>query len=166
MISITGLNHAVLYVRDLERSLEFYKSVLGFEEVDRFPGRMVFLRSPGSRNHHDLGLLAVGNAAPSPPPGGIGLYHLAWEVRTIEDLAIAAQTLKERGCLQGASDHGASKSIYGCDPDGIEFEITWQLPREEWGKYENSAIVAPLNLQKELERYGKQKVALLSQSNK
>lgn len=160
MISVTGLNHAVLYVRDLARSLQFYQSVFGFEEVDRFPGRMVFLRALGSRNHHDLGLMAVGAKAPSPPPGAIGLYHLAWEVKTIEDLAIAAQTLQDLGCFQGASDHGAIKSIYGCDPDGHQFEITWVVPREDWGKFETSAIVAPLNLQSELERYTKEPLAL------
>lgn len=94
MIPVTGLNHAVLYVRELNRSVDFYKSVFGFEEVDRMNGRMAFLRAKGSRNHHDLGLLALGANAPSPPRGAIGLYHLVWEVKTIEDLATAAQIIK------------------------------------------------------------------------
>ncbi len=153
-IAVTGLNHAVLYVRDLERSLNFYKSVFDFEEVARLHGRMGFLRAKNSQSHHDLGLMALGVNAPSAPPGAIGLYHLAWEVKTIEDLVAADQMLKQHGCFRGASDHGASKSIYGQDPDGYKFEITWQVPREDWGKFDRQAIVAPLNLQRELERYG------------
>jgi catechol-2,3-dioxygenase len=90
MIPVTGLNHAVLCVRSLERSVQFYKSVFGFEEVARMQGRMAFLRAAGSSNHHDLGWLALGDDAPSPPPAAVGLYHLAWEVKTIEDLAKAA----------------------------------------------------------------------------
>lgn len=154
MIPVTGLNHAVLYVRSLERSVQFYKSVFGFEEVARMQGRMAFLRAAGSSNHHDLGLLALGDDAPSPPPAAVGLYHLAWEVKTIEDLAKAAETLKQQGCFTGASDHGASKSVYAKDPDGLEFEILWRVPREQWGEYERKAIVAPLNLPLELSRYG------------
>ena len=157
MIPVTGLNHAVLYVRELERSVEFYKSVFGFEEVSRLHGTMAFLRVKGSRNHHDLGLIALGSNAPSPPKGTIGLYHLAWEVKTIEDLANSIQILKNNGYFRGASDHGASKSVYGQDPDGLEFEITWHIPREDWGNFENKAIVAPLNLQSEIERYGIEK---------
>jgi len=154
MIAVTGLNHAVLYVRELERSLHFYQSVLGLEEVAQIQGKMAFLRAKGSQNHHDLGLIALGANTPAPPPKTIGLYHLAWEVKTIEDLATAAQILQDHRYFRGSSDHGASKSIYGQDPDGYEFEITWQIPREEWGKFEQQAIVAPLNLRVELERYG------------
>ena len=75
----------------------------------------------------------MGPAAPRPPRGSTGLYHLAWEVPRIEDLALAAQVLREAGALGGASDHGVSKSLYGQDPDGNEFEIMWRVPRELWG---------------------------------
>lgn len=153
MISVTGLNHVVLYVRNLERSVEFYKSIFGFEEVARRHGMMAFLRASGSTNHHDLGLVALGSHAPTPTPGTIGLYHLAWEVKTIEDLAKAAEVLQEKSYFRGASDHGVSKSVYGEDPDGLEFEIMWRVPREEWGEMKHQAIVAPLNLARELERY-------------
>ncbi len=115
---------------------------------------MAFLRAAGSTNHHDLGLMGVGAAAPRPPRGSTGLYHLAWEVPRIEDLARAAQVLSEEGALGGASDHGATKSLYGQDPDGNEFEIMWMVPREEWGEYESRAVVQPLDLERELERYG------------
>ncbi len=155
MGSIRRLNHAVLYVRDVDRSVAFYRQALGFEEVARAAGgRMAFLRAADSSNHHDLGLLALGPGAPSPPPGSVGLYHLAWEVGSIADLAEARSVLSAMGALLGQSDHGATKSLYGRDPDGNEFEVMWMVPRERWGEYEGSAPVLPLDLDAELARYG------------
>ena len=154
MIPVARLNHAVLFVRDLDRSAGFYSRVFGFEEIARESGMMAFLRASGSDNHHDLGLLAVGPDAPRPPRGSTGLYHLAWEVPNVEDLARAAQVLTDEGALGGASDHGATKSLYGRDPDGTEFEIMWLVPRAEWGEYESRAVVQPLDLEAELRRYG------------
>ncbi|MBH8561558.1 VOC family protein [Nostoc sp. CENA67] len=153
MIRITRLNHAVLYVRDVERSSQFYQSIFGFTEVAAVPGRMAFLRAINSNNHHDLGLISLGSQAPSPPLGAIGLYHLGWEVETIEELSTAAQLLQKLGLLRGASDHGASKSLYAQDPDGHQFEILWQVPKEVWGQLENQVFVAPLNLEQELKHY-------------
>jgi catechol-2,3-dioxygenase len=89
MVPVTRLNHAVLFVRTLDRAADFYKRVFGLEEIAREAGMMAFLRARGSKNHHDLGLMAVGPDAPRPPRGSTGLYHLAWEVPTIEDLAAA-----------------------------------------------------------------------------
>ncbi|MDP8911095.1 MAG: VOC family protein [Actinomycetota bacterium] len=155
MIPVARLNHAVLYVRDLDRSSRFYREAFGFQEIAREGAVMAFLRAAGSDNHHDLGLFNVGPNAPRPPRGSTGLYHLAWQVPTIEDLAHAAGTLSQFGALVGASDHGATKSLYGRDPDGNEFEIMWMVPREEWGEYENAAPVAPLDLERELARYGR-----------
>jgi catechol-2,3-dioxygenase len=154
MIPIARLNHAVLYVRDLDTSAGFYRRAFGFDEISRVGNRMAFLRAKGSTNHHDLGLMAVGPTAPRPPRGSTGLYHLAWEVPSIEDLARAAEVLNEEGALGGASDHGATKSLYGQDPDGNEFEIMSMVPREDWGQYESEATVQPLDLQAELRRYG------------
>jgi catechol-2,3-dioxygenase len=154
-IPVARLNHAVLYVRDAERSAEFYRRVFGLEVVESaFGGRAVFMRAGSGDNHHDLGLFSVGEAAPRPPRGSTGLYHLAWEVPRIEDLADAASILSEAGALGGASDHGVSKSLYGADPDGNEFEIMWRVPREEWGEFENQGAVMPLDLDRELARYG------------
>jgi catechol-2,3-dioxygenase len=153
-VAVARLNHAVLYVRDLDRSADFYKSVFGFQEIARMGNLMAFLRASGSSNHHDLGLMAVGAQAPRPPRGSTGLYHLAWEVPRIEDLAAAAGVLSEAGALGGASDHGATKSLYGQDPDGNEFEIMWMVPRSDWGEYENDAPINPLDLDAELRRYG------------
>ena len=154
MTQITRLNHAVLYVSDLDRSAAFYTRAFGMEEIDRLGGRMAFLRAAGGDNHHDLALASVGADAPSPPSGATGLYHLAWEVASIDDLAQAAVVLAELDALTGMSDHGVSKSLYGKDPDGIEFELMWRVPREDWGEYERSAVVKPLSLERELARYG------------
>ncbi len=154
-IPVTRLNHAVLFVRDLDRSVAFYREAFGFQEVAReMEGRMAFLRAVGSENHHDLGLLAVGRDAPAPPRGSTGLYHLAWEVPAIEDLAAAATALARVGALSGMSDHGATKSLYGRDPDDNEFEVMWLVPRESWGEYERRAPVLPLDLEKEVARWG------------
>jgi catechol-2,3-dioxygenase len=152
-IPVERLNHAVLYVADLERAVSFYKGAFGFEEVAR-SGPMAFLRARGSENHHDLGLLAIGPTANPPPRGSTGLYHLAWQVPAIEDLASAQATLARLGALTGQSDHGATKSLYGADPDGNEFEVMWMVPRDQWGDFESAAPVAPLDLQRELARFG------------
>jgi catechol-2,3-dioxygenase len=155
MTRITRLNHAVLYVSDVDRSVEFYRRAFGLEEIAREGGgRMAFLRASGSENHHDLAVMSVGAGAPQPPAGSTGLYHLAWEVATIDELADAAATLTELDAITGMSDHGATKSLYGRDPDGIEFEIMWLLPREQWGEFDRRAVVQPLNLQREVERFG------------
>ena len=154
-IPVARLNHAVLYVRDATKAAEFYGRVFGFEVVESaFGGRAVFMRAATGENHHDLGLFSVGPEAPRPPRGSVGLYHLAWEVPTIDDLAAAAATLSAEGALGGASDHGVSKSLYGADPDGNEFEIMWRVPREAWGEFENKGAVMPLDLDAELKRWG------------
>lgn len=155
-IPVSRLNHAVLYVRELDRSVDFYRQAFGFEEIAREGGMMAFLRAAGSTNHHDLGLLAVGPGAPRPPRGATGLYHLAWEVPAIEDLAAAQTTLAQLNALTGMSDHGATKSLYGQDPDGNEFEIMWMAPREGWGEHDRRAIIAPLNIEREVARHGGQ----------
>lgn len=151
---VARLNHAVLYVRDLDRAVDFYTRVFQFQEIARLGNAMAFLRAAGSGNHHDLGLAAVGADAPRPPRGSTGLYHLAWQVPRIEDLATAQQVLAAEGAIVGTSDHGATKSVYGRDPDGNEFEIMWPVPREEWGEYETDAIVAPLDIAAEVARHG------------
>jgi catechol-2,3-dioxygenase len=153
VIPVRHLNHAVLYVRDAARSAAFYGDVFGFQPVAEYPGA-VFLRAAGSTNHHDLGLFSVGPDAPGPQPGRVGLYHLAWEVASVTDLATARDTLRRVGAYVGESDHGATKSIYGHDPDGNEFEVMWMVPRAEWGDHEHDAPVAPLDLDAEIARHG------------
>jgi len=154
-IPVARLNHAVLFVRDATVASEFYARVFGFEVVAiEFGGKAVFMRAAGGDNHHDLGLFSVGSDAPRAPRGSVGLYHLAWEVPTIEDLASAAQVLSAAGAIGGASDHGVSKSLYGSDPDGNEFEIMWRVPREAWGDYEEHGVVMPLDIDAEVRRWG------------
>ncbi|MCA9821487.1 MAG: VOC family protein [Dehalococcoidia bacterium] len=133
MFTIKRLNHAVLYVRDAQAAFAFYRDILGFELVEAMGDRAVFLRANGSDNHHDLGLFGIGAGAAPPGKGDrVGLYHLAWEVETIEDLANARQVLANAGALTGQSDHGNSLSLYARDPDGNEFEVFWMVPRDEW----------------------------------
>lgn len=151
MIPIQRLNHAVLYVRDVERAAAFYREVFGFEDVQTLGRQAIFLRAAGSSNHHDLGLMAVGPDAPRPPRGSTGLYHLAWQVGSPQDLARAAEVLSNAGALTGASDHGSSRSLYGVDPDGNEFEVMWAVPPAEWPDG-GQAYVAPLDLARDLER--------------
>ena len=150
-IPVRRLNHAVLYVADLERSVAFYATVFGFAVIAR-EGPMAFLRANGSENHHDLGLCEVGARAPRPPRGSTGLYHLAWELPDIAALAAARQELVKTQAFTGESDHGATKSVYGADPDGNEFELMVLLPKAEWGRYASAAPVMPLNWNQELTR--------------
>jgi catechol-2,3-dioxygenase len=153
-MAVRRLNHAVLYVRDLARVVEFYRYALGFEVRMEIPGRAAFLRSPDSANDHDLGLFEVGDA-PLPPSPYVGLYHLAWEVGTLFDLAEIRARLAERGALVGASDHRVSKSLYAKDPSGIEFEVMWRVPAESWQQeMSGGEMIAPLDLEGELARWG------------
>jgi len=153
-ISPVRLNHAVLFVADLDRSLDFYTGVFGMEVVAREPrANAAFLRLPRSGNHHDLGLFGVGTAGGPKRRGAIGLYHLAWQLDTIDELAAARQALIAAGAYTGESSHGATKSLYGADPDGNEFELMWMLPRSSWGAYADSAPVERLDLAAEVERW-------------
>jgi catechol-2,3-dioxygenase len=152
-VNAVRLNHAVLFVSDLERSLTFYEAAFGMQVAAREPrANAAFLRLPRSGNHHDLGLFGVGEQ-PRRPRGALGLYHLAWQVDTIEELEQSRATLAELGAYTGESSHGATKSIYAHDPDGNEFEVMWMLPRAEWGAYENAAPIDRLDLASEVEQW-------------
>ena len=154
---ITRMNHAVLYVRDARAQQAFYRDVLGFVTVIEHPdSQFVFMRAPASDNHHDIAFFSIGAAAAASTAGrtSVGMYHLAWEVPTIEDLIEMRERLAEVGALKGSSDHGANKSLYAADPDGLEFEVMFLVPAGEWGAEENEAIVRPLDLSRELDRFG------------
>ncbi|CAN5907571.1 VOC family protein [soil metagenome] len=155
-MGISGMNHAVLYVRDATRSAAFYEDVLGFATVASFPGG-AFLRAPESTNDHDLAFFTIGDdAGPSTAGrGSVGLYHLAWEVPTLAELAETAEDLGAADALIGASDHTVSKSLYAKDPDGLEFEVCWVVPARLLGDVAApSARPLPLDLDTEIERYG------------
>ena len=158
---ITRLNHAVLYVRDVERSVAFYRDVLGFRALDASPDGYrgaAFLQAPGSTNDHDLGLFEVGAqaAGSAAGKGSVGLYHLAWEVDTLAELERLAERLTGAGALVGASDHGTTKSLYAKDPDGIEFEVAWIVPadRIDDAALEGRKRIGRLDRDRELARYG------------
>lgn len=146
---IRRLNHAVLWVQDAQRSAAFYTSVLGFTVAASMGDQAIFLRAGGSDNDHDLGLFGVG-ARPPAPPHSPGLYHLAWQVGTIDELATVRTALLDAGALVGESDHGVSKSLYARDPDGIEFEIMWAVPSESWP---DGVFTRRLDLPAELARW-------------
>ena len=148
------LNHAVLFVADLDRSCAFYTATFGMEVVAREPrANAAFLRLPRSGNHHDLGLFGVGTAGGPKRRGAIGLYHLAWQLDTVDELADARRTLAEHDAFTGESSHGATLSVYGADPDSNEFELMWMLPRAAWGAYEHQATIERLDLDAEIARW-------------
>lgn len=152
---VNRLNHAVLYVRDADQSAEFYTKVLGFRALPMGIPGAVFLQAEGSTNDHDLGLFSIGASATASPAGrtAVGLYHLAWEVDTLTDLARFSRVLAEAGALVGATDHGSTKALYGKDPDGIEFELSWLVPADKLGP-ETAPTSRRLDLAAEIERYG------------
>ena len=159
-MAVRRLNHAVLYVHDLASAVDFYTAALGFEVRTEIPGQAAFLRAPGSANDHDLGLFGIGGA---PIPAGAaphaGLYHLAWEVGTLAELARIREALAARGALVGASDHRVSKSLYAKDPSGIEFEVMWRVPAEDWAaETAEGAMTLPLDLDTAIARWGTDQV--------
>lgn len=144
-----GLRHAVLWVSDPEASARFYTRAIGLEVVNRH-GSAVFMASPQSNTDHDLGLFdAAGEGAPS---RHVGLYHLAWEIATLGELDEAKTRLAEMGALVGENNHGTSRSLYCHDPDGIEFEVMWEVPLELHDPDAPRNI--PLDLEADIARWG------------
>lgn len=156
---VQRLNHAVLYVRDLARSVAFYQEALGFRVIGDIALRgAAFLQAPGSTNDHDLALFEIGPHA-GPSTAGrhtVGLYHLAWEVDTLAELERIARKLQEMDALVGASDHSTTKALYAQDPDGLEFEVCWVVPADRLTDeiIAGRSTIRPLDLAKEIERYG------------
>lgn len=145
-LGLRRLQHLVLWVSNVERSVRFYCDVLGFEVKRRHP-RAAFLKIPGTPDDHHLGLFEQTGVAP-PDERVARMYHAAWEVGDLTDLARARRRLREAGALVGESDHGASLSLYARDPDGLELELFWTVPGAE------SIGTRPLDLEGELARRG------------
>lgn len=156
-MAIKRMNHAVLYVRDAEKTFAFYRDVLGFRVVNEMPGAK-FLQAPDSTNDHDLGIFSIGEAAGDSTAGRatVGLYHIAWEVQTLADLSEIRQRLTDAGALTGATDHGTTKALYAKDPDGLEFEVCWIVPAELQDDETEAAKsqLRSLNLEADIDRYG------------
>ncbi len=154
-MAVRRLNHAVLYVRDLARTVSFYRETLGFEVRTEVPGRAAFLRAPGSANDHDLGLFQIDGAGPPAPGPHVGLYRLAWEVGSLPELIDAREKLSAAGAIVGQSDHRVSKSLYARDPNGIEFEVMWRVPAEDWDEeLRKGNMIARLDLDEAVARWG------------
>jgi catechol-2,3-dioxygenase len=157
-MAVTRLNHAVLYVRDAQRTAAFLAQTLGFRTVMDLPGA-VFVQADGSTNDHDLALFGVGPDAQPSTAGRqtVGLYHLAWEVDTLRSLGEIREKLSRAGALVGASDHGTTKSLYAHDPDGLEFEVCWVLPADQLTPEVIAAArsgIRPLDLERETAHFG------------
>jgi len=147
-MKVKYLGHVALYVRDIERSLEFYRDLAGFEEVGRlFGGKAAALTS--GRTHHELLLLEIGASAPVIPQKQPGLYHLGFKIGdSLEELKAARKDLEDKGVsIEGQSDHVVSQSLYVKDPDGNDVEFYVDADPEIW-KNDPSAVlnVKPLSL--------------------
>lgn len=138
------LGHVVFYVQDLQRSLAFYRDLLGFREVGRiFGGKAAALTS--GRTHHELLLIEVGSA-PGPPPGRRrGLYHIGIKVGdSLDELRTARKDLEQAGVeITGMSDHTVSQSLYLSDPDGNEIELYVDADPAIWQK-DPAAVLSPI----------------------
>ena len=144
------IGHVHLKVADLERSLAFYRDVLGFQVTQRFGPQAAFLSAGGY--HHHIGLNTWESAGGKPPPPGTtGLYHVAILYPTRAELAVALRRLLEvKVPLEGAADHGVSEAIYLRDPDGNGVELYWDRPQEQWPKSEDGGLAMfthPLDLE-------------------
>jgi catechol 2,3-dioxygenase len=128
----TRIGHVHLKVADLERALNFYCGVLGFQVTQRYGSQAAFVSAGGY--HHHIGLNTWESAAGSPPPAGTtGLYHLAILYPTRSALADGLRRLMAAGIqLEGASDHGVSEALYLRDPDENGVELYWDRPQEDW----------------------------------
>jgi catechol 2,3-dioxygenase len=146
----TDIGHVHLKVADIERSLAFYRGVLGFELTTRFGAQAAFLSAGGYHHHIGLNTWESRGGSP-PPPGRTGLYHAALRYPTRQDLGRALRRVLEAGIeLQGAADYGVSEAIYLADPDQNGLELYWDRPREQWPKGPNGELVMftdPLDLE-------------------
>jgi catechol 2,3-dioxygenase len=145
------IGHVHLKVADVDRSLAFYRDVLGFEVQQRWGRDAAFISAGGYHHHIGLNTWESRGATP-PPPGHTGLYHVAIRYPTRETLADALHRLVEaRVPLTGASDHGVSIALYLNDPDGNGVELYWDRPKDEWPRPPDGEGVAmvsdPVDLQ-------------------
>lgn len=138
------LGHVVFYVRSIERSLQFYRDLLGFTEIGRiFDGKAAALTS--GRTHHELLLIEVGDAPRAPSGRRLGLYHIGIKIGdSLEELRKAKQELEGAGLpLIGMSDHTVSQSLYLTDPDGNEVELYVDADPAIW-RSDPAAVLSPI----------------------
>jgi catechol 2,3-dioxygenase len=137
----TRIGHVHLKVASIQRSLDFYSGLLGFDLITEYGEEAVFISAGGY--HHHIGLNTWHSKdAPPARKEGVGLYHTAIVYPTRKDLAIIYARLKDAQYpLTGASDHGVSEALYLNDPDGNGVELYWDRPKEEWPKKSDGSIV-------------------------
>lgn len=151
------IGHVHLKVADLDRSLAFYRDVLGFELTQRYGQQAAFLSAGGY--HHHIGLNTWESQCGSPPPRGTtGLFHVAIVYPNRAELADALRRLIDAGVkLDGASDHGVSEALYLRDPDGNGVELYWDRPNEQWPRTPDGGlnmVTEPLDLERLLKEGG------------
>ncbi len=142
-MQVKELGHIVLYVRDVERSRQFYRDVLGWNEIVGIPGQMAMFTS--GRTHHELLLIEVGpEAQPIPQGRRVGMYHFGLKIgESDDDLRSALRELVDAGAnVIGTADHHVSHSIYITDPDGNEIELYIDVQPEVW-REDPQAVMAP-----------------------
>jgi catechol-2,3-dioxygenase len=156
-----GVNHVALLASDVDRSVAFYRELFSFEEpIARFHGgpmngEQASLRAEGSDSHHDLAITGIGDRFQEVRAAvGATLSHFALEVDSIEDLARVREQLVADRRLHGEFDTGATKSLFGLDPDGNRFEVLWAVPREHWGDADELGLARRLDIEAELAKWG------------
>ncbi len=134
------VGHVHLKVADLQRAIQFYTAVLGFEVMQRIGDSAAFLSAGGY--HHHIGLNTWESKGGDPPSrGATGLYHVAFLYPTRTALGRALRRVIDSGVrLEGASDHGVSEALYLRDPDGNGIEVYCDRPRDAWPRDENGDL--------------------------
>lgn len=136
----TRIGHVHLKVSDLQRALDFYCGLLGFELTQTYGDQAAFISAGGY--HHHIGLNTwYSKGAPPAPQQAAGLFHTAILYPTRKDLAAILNRLMEADySLTGAADHGVSEALYLNDPDENGVELYWDRPQEEWPKKEDGSL--------------------------
>ena len=135
------LGHVNIYVRNAERSRDWYGDLLGLHTYGLMPGRAAFMTSD-LENSHEIAFVQVGEDALGPQEGQVGLNHMAWYMDSLDDLKELYLRIKERDIeIEMVSDHGHAIGIYLRDPDGNGIEVSYEMPREEWGHDENGYMI-------------------------
>lgn len=138
--SQTRIGHVHLKVSDIQKSLDFYQGLLGFEIMTEYGPDAVFISAGGYHHHIGLNTWYSKNAGPA-DPRSVGLYHTAILYPTRKDLAEILQRLMDaKYPLSGASDHGVSEALYLNDPDGNGVELYWDRPRDQWPKKADGSV--------------------------
>jgi catechol 2,3-dioxygenase len=135
------LGHVNIFVRNAERARDWYEDLLGLHTHGFTPGRAAFMTSDLG-NSHEIALVEVGEDAPGPQKGQVGLNHMAWYMDSIDDLKELYFRIKEKNIkIERVSDHGHAIGIYIRDPDGNGIEVSYEMPSREWGHDENRYMI-------------------------